>query len=70
MKTVKLGGLPLGLLVSGALEEAGAEVAIIEEVDAGVVVEEANSRVVDAEVVVPQVWVPSSRGIPGLLLPS
>ena len=58
---VKLGGLLLGLLASGALEEAGAGVAIIQK---------ANSGVVNTEVVVPQVWVPSFRGIPGLLLPS
>ena len=100
------GGLPLGLLALGAPEEADAEVAnakvaIIEEVDTGVVVteetdaevanveeanaevantdlviaEEANAEVVDAEeadaeVAVPEVWAPSPRGSPGLLLPS
>ena len=58
---MKLGGLLLGLLASGALEKAGAGVTVVQE---------ANSGVVDAEVVVPQVWGPSFRGIPGLLLRS
>ena len=68
---VRLGGRLLGLLALGALEEVGAGVADVGEVDAGVVAAEgANFGGVDTEVLVPQVWVPSFWGIPGLLLPS